>query len=188
MTQTEAKAFLRVDHTADDGLITKMIDEATALVENFLGFDLVDYTWTQTENGPSVAQFKNAWGASTFLTLDQIKLRKRPVQSILEVYTTDKNDVETLMDPSNYYLLQDEQNFYLKLQSSASWPIDLRAYDSIKISYQAGSSDLSQINPAILSAVQIILMHLYENRGDSETDLKIPPKAYAQLSPFKTFG
>lgn len=40
LTLADAKAYLRIDHAADDALITSMIEAITTLFEQFTGLDL----------------------------------------------------------------------------------------------------------------------------------------------------
>ena len=121
LSTAEAKLHLRVDHSADDALITALIVAAREHVENYLVGSLVEQTR---------AVYLSAWPYSPF------RLPCGPVQSIESVKYEDENGDTQTVDSSIYYLTPGGE---IALDYCQRWPTArTRGEDAITITYKTG--------------------------------------------------
>ena len=89
LSLSQAKAFLRIDYTTDDALITTAITAARQHVEQYLRLCLLPQTWKYTKANP----------ASAVLTLPV-----GPAQTIASITLTNEAGTATTMSTANYRL------------------------------------------------------------------------------------
>ena len=150
VTLTEAKSQLRVDHTAEDVLITRLIAMSVGYLDGrdgILGRCLISQTWQQTLDG--------------FPDASQIRLGLNPVQSITSVKYTDAAGLEQTMNAGDYYILKHRGVAYAILAPSASWPSTDTTGGSVRIEFVAGYGDETTDIPETLR--HAVLLHLTEN-------------------------
>ena len=136
-----AKSQLRVDTTDDDVIIQLYIDAATSRLDGpngILGKAFSTQTWSITLDGFT----------------DQIDLPVEPVDSVNSVTYFDSDNLETVMDPGDYYLQGNS------LYASSSWPA-IYSGSKVTIEWVSGSSE---VNPQVQIAAMLIVGHLYRNR------------------------
>lgn len=121
LTLAETRLHLRVDHTADDTLITALIATAREWVESYTGKSLVEQTRQIT---------LSSWPYAP------LRLHGGPVQEIESVKYTDKTGAEKTVAATVYYLTPSGE---ITLDYGQTWPSDtLRGPDSIAITYVSG--------------------------------------------------
>lgn len=148
VTVSEAKANLRVTHTDDDDLITRIIGEARDFIERRIQKKLMSQTWELV--------------LDNFGTGTEIKLPVVPVQSITSVKYDDSAGVEQTVTPEDYYL--DNANVdEAWLFPVAAWPADLlAAVNTVRIRYVAGYASSDLIPRSVRAAVFLKIEELYE--------------------------
>ena len=147
----EAKSHLRVEHDADDDLITALIVAAREWVENYLNRAII----TQTRK----------------LTIDRfpiypLRLSGRPIQEITSIKYTDSEGTEGTVDSGEYYLTDSGE---VALDYNGQWPsVILRGPESIHITYDCGyGASLSSVPQCVRQAVLLLIGTWYENREGS---------------------
>lgn len=153
---TEAKAHLRVQHAADDTLITALI---AAVVDYFdlpngvIGKALFTQTW----------RFSDAWASPS----GKLHLPVTPVQSITGISYYDTSNVEQSLSVDDFYLYKNEDSAYLYPKPSVSWPSTYNRLDAITVTFVAGYGNAAAIPQGIKQAMLLTLTHWYENRSAS---------------------
>lgn len=151
ITSTEAKAYLRVDHSADDTLIADLTKAARVVVEEHLRRSLV----TQTRR----ATYDAREAAPPFV------LPYGPVSSITSVETWDTaTDAWVAADTSSYTLSQDRV-FASEEPGAASWPDVDRDADALRVTYVAGYGAYTAVPDNVRAAVRLVLLDFYERRA-----------------------
>lgn len=113
VTLDEMKAHLRVTETADDEVITGLIEVSRQWAEDFTGKAFIDQQWRMVV-GSALFSGDNVSGRETFFPNDammtrswvngEIILRRTPVIEVVEVVVIDSTGVETTVDTSDYVL------------------------------------------------------------------------------------
>lgn len=168
---TEAKAWAKVDDTADDTLITSLIVAARESAEQFLRRSLITQTWKLSIDLPA-SRFDDSLGEGVYdlpVTAlysglpSAIRLPKGPVQSITSVKTYDLDNTESTYSSSNYTV--DTDGDRLVLNYGAIWPTNLRRTAAALITYVAGYGDASTDVPqAIRTAILMHIQKMYDGR------------------------
>ncbi len=151
---SEAKTFLRIDGSAEDGLIGDLIKTARILAEEITGKALVTQDWV-LQYGTHVPQ--------------QVPLPYLPVQEVLNVtrYDEDENSLGAV-SATGYHLSARRDT--LMFESMPDAPL-------VRISYRAGYGDAaSDVPQPIRQAMLIHVASLYEQR-----DSLNPPAASMSL-------
>jgi len=169
VTLEEAKAFAKVDGTAEDTLIEGFIVAARSAIEGILGRSLINQT---------IVLRLDAW-ADTVLPLP-----RPPLVSVTEVRTLDEDDVATVYEASNYYIM-DGNKAELILRSNATAPQNVdRNHGGFEVEYVAGYGDTADDVPqGIRNAILQWVAVMYETRVLDAT--KPPMEVMAYLSPFR---
>lgn len=198
MTTATAKDYLRVTTSADDTLIDSLIVAARQSIEEFLERSLITQTWDmfldhfpngridQWWNGVREGDLRSITSASSV-----IEIPRAPLQSVTSVKTHDQTNTEATFSSSNYFVHTQGTPGRIILNSGNTWPTDLRDHAAVEIRFVAGYGDAStDIPDTILTAAKIIIMSLYENRGDCDDDSKptIPKSARILLQPYKVMS
>lgn len=146
MTLADARAFLRLDDTAEDGLLTKLIATARLHVEAVTGRAMLDQSWRLVLDD---------WPARRSLALPV-----GPVQSLLAVTAFDLDDEPHALDPAQFVL----QAGHLLLPQALGAPA-LRKRLGLEIDYVAGyGSDPAQVPADLRHAALVLVAHWFEHR------------------------
>lgn len=143
----EAKAFLKVDDGAEDGLIATLITAARLHVEGVTGKALMAQTWRTV---------RDSW--------PQDRTVKLPVGPFLSLTAVTAYDAEGT--PHDVPLAQflDEPDRLLLPSSVAGMPV-LRERQGIEIDYVAGfGAETSDVPVDIRQALLTLVAHWYEHR------------------------
>jgi uncharacterized phiE125 gp8 family phage protein len=175
VTLDEAKAWLWVEHSADDTLIGKMISTAVARLDGYygiLGRAMINQTWRQ--------DFTD-WKTEFRLPLPN-------VSSITSITYFDASNTQQTVSASLYELLEDSYGSYVRFRDAFTSPAlyDDRI-DVVKVTFVAGYGATAANVPAPLqSAICMIVAHLYANRSavSEQAMQEIPLGVQSLLMPY----
>lgn len=174
----EAKAHLRVEHTAEDTLITAMVAAATQHLDGWsgvLGRCLVTQTWRQAYSG--------------FPAGSTLRLPLPDVQSVTLSYTDPAGAPQTV-SAADYHLVNDVCGGAVVLASGASWPSAADRPDAVSATFVAGYGNAAAVPAPIKAAILLHVGTLYENRKSVTDDaMAVLPLAYdALIAPYRKVG
>ena len=160
LTLDQAKAFLRIDQTADDVAITTAITVARQAAESYLRMAILPQTFEYVIGTPScVAALQLPWG---------------PAQSIVEVVLTDAGGDDATLASDVYRLSID--GFVVLFASS---PTGAR----LTVQYVAGAYASVDVIPAPI--LQGMLHHIAVMMEDRDGSVALPPQSVLCYSPFR---
>ena len=159
VTLTEAKEHLRVDHSADDALISGMIAAARTYCEHFTARAFVTQTWELV-----LDKFPTS----------EIMIPLPPLQSVTSVKYDDSAGNEQTLGALSYDIDTVSQPGWV-VPSTAGWPTSIwEGINSVRIRFVAGYDpgtdspiDLAANVPqSIKAAILLYVGQLYEQRED----------------------
>lgn len=175
ITTADAKDHLRVDHSDEDSLIDRLIIASIIAIETKARSAIVPQTLELR-----VPRFPYSVGC--------LFLPRSPVRSITSVKYLDEDLAEQTVDPSVYAFNDGAMpsRLFLADTSVALWPTvkDARP-DSVRIRYDAGPATVGAVSDEMISAVLLMVGHLYENRQSVVTGTiatKIPDAVDALIA------
>lgn len=179
ITSTEVKNQARVDTTADDTTITRLIKAATWNIDgdHGIGICLVEQTWE--------------------LTLDRFplvfQLPLYPVLSIESIKYIDEDGTEQTLDASVYRVDTHSNPARITLAWNQTWPSARLLANAVTVTFKAGYAPDESSSPIdyranipedLRQALIATVAHWYDNR-DSAT---LPPEAEALLDRYRVPG
>ncbi len=181
VTLAEAKAHLRVEHSAEDTLIQDYTTAAIELLDGrygTLGRALVNQTWILK--------------LPCFPASRVIELPLPPLVSVTDIKYNDTASAEQTMTATDYTVQADHFVGRIVLGSDKSWPSTDNEVDAVTITYVAGFGATSAAVPAaIKAAARVIIGELYANRGFSMAPDAVQSNAQkavtALLRPYKVW-
>lgn len=151
VTTAEAKAYLAVDHSADDALIASLITAARQEAEAQAARSFV----TQTRD--LVLQ---AWPCDGV-----IRLEHPPVQSVTSITYYDEDNAAATMPSADYYTVLDTLPPVVALAKNADWPdATLRDVAPIRVRYVAGYGAAAAAPARYKTLILALVAIAYENR------------------------
>lgn len=172
---TKAKAWLKVEHTADDTLIGGLVDSAIAQVEGVVGRFLSSKAFTQELAGFPL-------GSS-----NAIKLFTGPVTGITSIFY-DPSDGTSEVEITDYRLVEGV-TATLEPAYGETWPTTLDGPGTVRIIGTAGYADGEA--PALDTACLQLVAHWYQNReavNVGNITSEIPFGVKALLKPYMPKG
>ena len=169
----EAKAFLRVDHSDDDALISALIKAAREIVERTCGRSMVSQTVTERMPYQTL--------------MDGVELSRTPATSITSVKYYDTDGTLQTVAAADYTARTDSEPGTIRLDEGQTDP-DTDRGDCIELIYVAGAATTSAVPETLNTAIKLLVAHLYENRsGDDRlkpSDITVPPTIDYLLEPY----
>jgi len=142
LSTADAKAWMRVDTSADDSLIADLVAESIDFAEEQYGFQLIEKTVT--------VEYEY-YGK-------EVRLPLYPVQSVTSIKAIDQDGTETTLTSDEYYLTGDT----LIIDSVYGWEVpDDRI--RLKVVYVAG---YTSIPSGITLGLKKLVASNYEDRQD----------------------
>ncbi|SCX96997.1 head-tail connector protein [Microvirga guangxiensis] len=169
ITLPEMKAYLRIDHEAEDDLIAGLIKAARLVVETASRRALIEQRWRVVmDRWPDGGKVRLP--VAPLLAVDGIKVLDAdgtatdvPAASI---------DADAVSDPPG--IAVDDA------------PQPGKARHGIEIELRAGFGSTPDAVPSTLRlAIKILVAHWFENRGDVAGEQILPPQAMALVAPFQ---
>jgi uncharacterized phiE125 gp8 family phage protein len=167
VTLADAKAYLKIDTSDDDALVTALITAARARAEWHTGRALMTQSWIL---------WLDRWPDDGIVAIPLPPLR---AVSAVTLYARD--DTATLFDPARYAV--DLAGGRIALRQNAFLPPLLRVIDAIAVSFSAGYGDAPDVPQAHKTAILELVAFLYEHRGEAPADL--PQDVQAMLAPYR---
>lgn len=174
LSLAEAKAFLRIDHSDEDGLIASLIAAARARIESETRCAMIAQTW---------CFIRDSWPDD-----GRIALKRGPVLSIEAVRVFNMDGVATPLDSESFVLDRAANTI-----ASPVWalPSPGRPIAGIEIEavlgFGAGEPDVPD---SLRHAVRLLVAHWYEHRGlDRETSgARMPAEIGAIVAPYRVLA
>lgn len=154
VTLAEAKGQLRVEHSDDDVLISRLVDVATELLDGpeGLGMALMPQTWRLVLPGfPS-----------------ELLVPLQPVTAITSIQYVDPAGATQTFAAANYRLFTAAVDAEVELVSGASWPATDGRRAAVTVTFTCGFADIASVPPSLRHAILLMVGTLYETR-ESET-------------------
>lgn len=159
LTLAEAKAFLRIEHSADDAVITRAVAAAREAAEQYLRSALLPQTWEYTIANPYRCEVQLPFG---------------PAQSITSITATNNAGTTSTIDSGQYSLSVDGSRVMFTTTPSAA---------KLAVRYSASmASDVATI-PALIK--QGILHHVAAMLEQREGAAPMPVQAIACYMPYR---
>lgn len=179
VTLQEAKDHLRVDISADDGVIRSLIQAARETAETITRRALITQTWNY---------ILDVWPDS-----DRIKIPLPPLQSVSSITYKGTDGSTSTFAASSYIVDTNSEPGQVVLAYGESWPgTALYPVGGITVQFVAGYGDDPQDVPQqIRQAMLLLIGHWYENREDSVgvgNVQRIPMGATSLLWPHRVLG
>lgn len=189
----DLKAFMKVDESADDDLITFLFKAAARAIERYTQSYLLTQTWEYSFDIPNgISNATTPWfngvrdGVDSFFQhgLDYIELNKTPVQSIESFKYYSRDNTENTLATSVYRLDNSQSPARVILNDGQSWPVNVRDRNSYVIQVSLGYGDAATDLPEDLrTALRAQVLHMYDNRGCGG-EMKLTDMTKELLAPF----
>lgn len=171
LSRDEAKAFLRIDHDADDLLLDALIPAARRLVEQACGRILLEQDFAFT---------RDAWPASGVIVLPIA-----PVRAILSA-AVEGVDGTPVPVPEGALTLQGERAPALIHVDGARVPLPAPAFGGITLTLRAGyGAEASDVPADLVQAVRLTAAHFYEFRDGAGASTALPEMVMALIAPYR---
>lgn len=182
LTLLETKAWLKVDHNAEDVLIQLLITAARERCEAMTGLSLMVQQWVAYLPHWPIKQEVAWWdgvreGALLQEALQELPLLHGPVRQI-DAFTLFDIDGNASIYPASSYLL-DKARDRVVLKTGAPIPRGERVINPIEITYTSGYEN---VPGAIKTGLLKLIAHHYEHRGDEGN--RIPGDVLSLWQPF----
>lgn len=184
----EARDHLRIETDDSDKYVASLIAVAHEYVVSYTGRALTKATYEMTmdrfprRTGPyrndastatSGIPYPNYWIDDFPWSAVPIELPYAPVFADdpgVSVSYTNFSGVTRTLDPAEYTLDLHAIQPTIRPPYSKAWPTDCQLFpNSVRVQWNAGYGDISQVSPQIKHATLILISHFFENRDDSSS-------------------
>ncbi|RTL90979.1 hypothetical protein EJV44_20860 [Ancylobacter aquaticus] len=171
LTLAEAKIYLRIDHGAEDALISSLITAARATVEALTRRVLIDQSWRI---------IRDAWPASGLIALPV-----NPLKALTAARVLDAAGGETAL-PLDAFSLDTARLPGLIRVARGAVPAPGRPLAGIALDITAGHGPGPDHVPSpLIEAVRVVLAHFYEHRDVAGPGAAFPARLDALVAPFR---
>ena len=146
----EVKAWLKIDGTDDDTLLTSLIASATAECEAYAGLSFITRTRTVK---------------LSYFSGKEIILPYGPVTSLTSIDYVDPDDASQTVDPGDYTV--DIASGLARVRVTESWPYTSLGLSNVVVTYVAGYANAAAVPEIIKTAIKKKIAVDYEKRGDT---------------------
>lgn len=151
-TLSEVKNYLKVDTSADDTLITTLLQSAREVAERYLNQALITQTITEKLDR---------------LSNPTIYLSVSPVISVSSFQYADSQNTTQPYNASNYIVDTFEKPARLSLAYGKTWPTLYGNINDVTITYTAGyGATAASVPMQIRQAILMMIADSYDNRED----------------------
>ena len=176
----DAKAWLRIEHDDEDGVIADLVAAARERVERLTGRALITRR---------VRERRDDWAEGGRLTAHggHFRLGLGPVSQVHHVKTYAADDTAETFDADAYYVDTHASPARLALRGGAMWPVPGRCADGVEIEYDAGyGAAASDVPHGLTEALRLLLAEFYEHRLPAERaeEVSLPLAVQGLLAPF----
>lgn len=145
----EVKAWLKIEGTDEDTLLTSLIASATAECEAYAGLSFITRSRTVS--------------LTSFSGRDLI-LPYGPVTAVSSIAYTDADDGAATISSGDYTL--DTKSALAKIRVTESWPYTNLILNNVLVTYVAGYANAAAVPELIKTGVKKKIAVDYEHRGD----------------------
>lgn len=171
LTRAEAKAWLRIDHDAEDTLIDALIPAARRLVEVETGRALMEQSWRFS---------LDAWPLRGL-----IPAPVSPVREILAATVEAADGTAAALPEGALALVSDRAPALIRVDRALT-PAPARPHGGIVITLKAGyGPDAADVPADLVQAVRLVLGHFYEHRDGPGEATRLPAAALALIAPYR---
>lgn len=151
-TLSEVKNYLKVDTSADDTLITTLLQSAREVAERYLNQALITQTITEKLDR---------------LNSPVIYLSVSPVISVSSFQYADSQNTSQTYNAANYIVDTFEKPARLSVAYGKTWPTLYGNINDVTITYTAGyNTEPSGVPMQIRQAILMMIADSYDNRED----------------------
>lgn len=194
VTLSEVKAYLRIDGTDDDTMLTTFISVARQAVEDYTSRKLITQTWDlwmdcfeSTFNFDALIPDGVTEGKlSEYIKVsNSIDIPYFPLQSVTYLKTYDDAGTDYTMDSGDYIVDTYTEPGRLSLKNDTSWPTTyLRPVNGVQIRFICGyGANGSSVPYTIRQAILEMIGKFYSTRGCE--DSKLNSTTMALLAPYR---
>jgi hypothetical protein len=170
VTLEELKAWLRIDTSAEDDLLTELITAAREAVEMITRRTIAQRQCKLTLDRFPRSTSDEWWdgvreGAMNLFVGQSVVIPRPPLVTIDSVTTYNDADTASVLADTSYFTDASDPDQFgrLALRTGNVWPVVLRTRNGVEIVFTAGYSSV----PASLKfAIKKVAAHMYSNRGD----------------------
>jgi uncharacterized phiE125 gp8 family phage protein len=175
VTLAEAKANSRVTTSAEDALITDMIDTAVQEAEAQMKRAICPQQWKLTmdnfnaETRESAIVYLSAqqWRPAMDSVKNTIYIRRPIVRSIDSVKYIDLNGTQQLLDPSQYLVdIGGHLQSRITPGYNLAWPAARQQINAVEILFTCGWADVASVPAVIKRWIKQRVSAYFENRED----------------------
>lgn len=177
LTLVQAKAFLKVDGTDEDDLITSLIASARQACEDHCRRAFLPQTWK--------------------LVLDAFPCGRHPIDlpfpplvSVSSISYVNNAGDDTAFDLANVRVDDVSEPGRIAPKVGVDWPVAQCVIGAVTVVYAAGFPNAAALPPAIVQAVRFTLTHFFENRSSVEVGTiatEVPNAVKSILSPWRVW-
>ncbi|WP_299081712.1 head-tail connector protein [uncultured Paraglaciecola sp.] len=155
VTLAEAKLWEVVEHSADDALITDLIEQATDYCQQYTGRFFVQQTWEyRYDCAPSTPELV-VDGGYNVLEVSTLSITESDLSSTNYLTETAISTV--------FYIDRLAEPFRMHPKSGA-WDVASSGYDNLAMRLKQGYGAATAVPDSIKSAILLMVGHLYRNR------------------------
>lgn len=191
VTLDELKMRAAITFTDHDSMLNDFIAAARESAEKFLCRALITQTWGLSIDMPRNNSLDYLPDGMYDLPVSAIygdlprsfDLPVKPIQSVSSVKTYSTSNVESTYSADNYFV--DSYDGRLVLNETAQWPTDVRARNSVLITYVCGYGAKGTFVPQAIRAA--ILMHA-QKMYDERIVCDMPDSCMNLLQQYRVYG
>ena len=173
VTAADMRAYLRLNDSGEDTLLSQFVDAARDLFEVHTGLVLAASTLRLRLDHWPTAGYRDSASVypGDFATASCIYIPRGPVNSITSVQYLDTDGSWQTLTGTSSYIVTQPARVILPTALPGTHPSQRPA---VRVTFTAGFANAAAVPSAILVAIKLLAAHFYENRtayGDDMTEL-----------------